>query len=160
MDGVKHNVVVPQTFFERRRIAVDGNIVYRGGSSVLSAGTDAPFEIGKHQCAFRSAVFLRNSDLIVDGRSMNTRKLAPIISTPFWGWLFVLACLIIPVVVLVARLPYLIPYLVSVGGAVGCRTISMDTSRAKGRRIAMCFILTAICWLVFIGVSMGIGILI
>ena len=71
-------------------------------------------------------------------------------SIPFWAWLFVLACGIIPVLTLGGA----IPTMIGLGGAAGCVAVSRDVSKPALLRVLFCVGITIACWILFL-VAMG-----
>jgi hypothetical protein len=61
---------------------------------------------------------------------------------PVWGWVFVAACGIIPILTLGGALPAAI----GIGGAAGCANISRKASVSVPKRVAICAGITMGCW--------------
>lgn len=150
-DG-KHTVDVDESSLSgKRTIRVDGNIVHQ--DRALDLGKNLPFKIGKHSCAVRTGMFVRNYDLVVDGRSVKTGQAGvKSIRMPFWAWAFIAVCVAIPVFALGG----LIPTGIGIGGAIGCAIIARDSSKTVKTRVAICFSITVICWVLVISLALTI----
>jgi hypothetical protein len=61
---------------------------------------------------------------------------------PRWGWGFVLACAIIPVLTVGG----LVPLLIGVSGAVACHRTARDETRPPRARMTRCALITLACW--------------
>ncbi len=66
---------------------------------------------------------------------------------PAWAWLFVAACVAIPVITLGGA----IPGAIGGGGAFGCVAIARDTSKPVGVRLGLCIAVTVVCWTLLLG---------
>ncbi|HEY0025501.1 MAG TPA: hypothetical protein VGB24_21630 [Longimicrobium sp.] len=75
------------------------------------------------------------------GRSREAVSEAPP-ELPRWGWGFVLACAIIPVLTVGG----LVPIVVGVAGATSCYRVSRDTRIPPRGRMLRCAGITAACW--------------
>jgi hypothetical protein len=74
---------------------------------------------------------------------------------PGWAWLFAAACIIIPVIALGGA----IPGAIGGGGAFGCVAVARDPSKSVGARIAVCLVITGICWGLFIALLVAAGVM-
>lgn len=72
---------------------------------------------------------------------------------PKWAWLFGGACLAIPVVSLGGAIPAAIGF----GGASLCGSIARNEEKSAGVRAALCAVVTAAAWGLFIGAISAIG---
>jgi hypothetical protein len=72
---------------------------------------------------------------------------------PTWAWLFGGACLAIPVVSMGGAIPAAIGF----GGASLCGSIAKKEETSAGARAALCLVVTAAAWGLFIGVIAVIG---
>jgi hypothetical protein len=82
---------------------------------------------------------------------------------PAWAWLFVVACGIIPVLILSGAIPPdltlggAIPATLGGGAAGGCIAAAHNPSRPVGTRKAICVGITAACWGICIGFMVAIA---
>jgi F0F1-type ATP synthase membrane subunit c/vacuolar-type H+-ATPase subunit K len=146
LNGSKHVVEVDASWLSGKiSIRVDGKVLERK-RVLVDVGRDIPFEIDGHSCVVRTAMLLKDYDLIIDGRSITTGQTAPPLRPmPRWAWAFIAACIAIPVVSLGGA----IPAGIGVGGAVACMAISKDLSKTERKRIFMCLGVTIFCWILF-----------
>lgn len=64
---------------------------------------------------------------------------------PAWGWLFIIACVAIPIVALGGA----IPAGLGGGGAAGCYQIARDNSKSTQTRVLQCLGITVVVWAIF-----------
>jgi hypothetical protein len=69
---------------------------------------------------------------------------------PAWAWIFAVACGLIPIVALGGG----IPVALGLGGAAGCVAVARNPDLALELRVALCILLTMVCWGLFIGLIM------
>jgi hypothetical protein len=159
-DG-QHTVELDHGYISgKRRISVDGRPVEetaRAQDALFDIGSSHPFNIGGHRCllVIRSKWGLTYEyDLVVDGRSVATGAEAPAQAPiPAWGYLFVAACGLIPVVSLGGA----VPAAIGVAGAVGCLGTARDGSKTLAERAGRCLAITAGCWVVFLLFLLAVG---
>jgi hypothetical protein len=65
---------------------------------------------------------------------------------PGWAWIFVVGCLLIPIITVGGA----IPGAIGGGGAFGCVSIARDPSNAVATRVIYCAVVTGICWILFV----------
>ena len=63
-------------------------------------------------------------------------------STPRWAWIFMILCVLIPVISLGGA----IPGALGVGGAAGCAGLAKSKKMKKSMRVISCIELTLLCW--------------
>ena len=63
-------------------------------------------------------------------------------STPRWAWIFMILCVLIPVISLGGA----IPGALGVGGAAGCASLAKSKKMKKSMRVISCIELTVLCW--------------
>ncbi len=144
-DG-NHVVELVLGFGGKRTICVDG----RELDGEVQAKTnwmgeaDLAFPLGGHSAlaTVRSGFISSKYDLGVDGSSVITGKpVSTIPPMPAWGWLFVAACILIPII--------------SLGGAYGCVSVARDTSKSTGARLGLCVGITALAWILLVVLVIG-----
>lgn len=146
----------------KRRISVDGRRIEetaRAKDALFDIGSSHDFGIGRHRCT----VVIRSKwgvayeyDLLVDGRSVTTGAgaLAPA-PMPAWGYVFMAACGLIPVVSLGGA----VPAVIGAAGAVGCLGAARDGSKGLAERAGRCLAITAGCWVIFLVFLMAAGVM-
>lgn len=147
-----HVVDLEHGFFSgRRRIRVDGRVVV-DERRMNDTGSEHEVAIGNRKgiVVVRWQGLRFRHDLVVDGVSMETGHTAPAMARgpmPGWGWVFVGACGLIPIVTLGGCFPAAI----GGGGASICWSIGHDPTLDDGRKLAYCLGATAATWLAFFG---------
>lgn len=152
-DG-RHTVELDHGYFSgRRRISVDGRPTAetaRAQDALFDIGSSHDFSIAGHRCT----VLIRSKwgvaydyDLLVDGRSAATGAEASAPAPmPAWGYAFMAACGLIPIVSLGGA----VPAVIGAAGAVGCLSAARDGSKSPAERAGRCLAITAGCWVVFL----------
>jgi hypothetical protein len=74
---------------------------------------------------------------------------------PPWVWVFVAACVAIPMVTLGGAIPMGVGF----GGAAGCHSVSRHPTMSTGGKIAVCLGITVVCWAIVAAVVGGLAIL-
>ncbi|MAE65182.1 MAG: hypothetical protein CMJ18_13000 [Phycisphaeraceae bacterium] len=74
---------------------------------------------------------------------------------PWWAWLFVAGCVLIPILTLGGA----IPGAIGGGGAFACHAVAREASNPTAIRIGICAAILAGCWLLFLLVAGGLAIL-
>ena len=148
-DGT-HTVELDKKWFSgKRTLRVDGQIVATGKSTWAYTGSDDAFQIAAHEGVVHSRTngFTSNYDLSIDGRSVQTgQPTARLQAIPKWAWIFVAACVVMPVITLGGA----IPALLGIGGAFGCIIISRHPTRSRRAKIVWSLGVTVLCWGLFI----------
>ncbi len=153
LDGGSHAVEFDHRFFSgKRTIRVDRQIATEARPALSMLGDDLPFQIGAHSGVVhtRSNLLSVSYDLSIDGRSVETgQPIAPIVPMPKWAWLFVLACIAIPVVALGGALPAIIGFV----GAYACVAVVRKVEWKPIGRVAAAIGVVAAAWGVFLVLS-------
>jgi hypothetical protein len=150
LEDAEHTVHVDHNYWSgKRTVLVDGNVVVNE-TKFLDLISDYPFDVSGHRglLAIRTNGLTYNYDFAIDGKSVTTGR--PVVQAepmPTWGWLFVVACLIIPIVSLCGA----IPIIIGGTGAVLCGIVARNASREPGMRIAICLGITVLAWAAYIG---------
>ncbi len=133
----------------KRTIRVDSQIVLESKPAWIDTGSDDEFRIGNHECAVhvRTNGFTGSYDLSVDGHSVQTgRPVAKLQPMPKWVWVFIVACVAVPVVTLGGA----IPALLGIGGAWICVVLSRLHTRSTTTKILLAVVTTAVTWALLI----------
>src|SRR5436190_17401625 len=134
-DGTHAVAIEHSPISGKRTIYLDGRVIEQR-TKMFDTGSVHSFPVSGHQCAVQVKTngLTFKYDLIIDGYSLEAgRPVALPGKMPSWAWGFIVACGAIPVVTLGGALPAMI----GVGGVVGCRAASLDTSMAAGTRVAI-----------------------
>ena len=75
-------------------------------------------------------------------KKQNSDKKNNKIKTPRWAWIFMILCVLIPVISLGGA----IPGAIGVGGAAGCAGLAKSKKMKKSMRVVSCIELTLLCW--------------
>jgi len=67
------------------------------------------------------------------------------VDTPAWGYVFAVACGIIPII----SLGGCVPVAVGLGGAGGCLQMARSHSIPVALRVVACLVITAVSWVIF-----------
>ncbi len=95
--------------------------------------SEYPFQVNGHDglIRVRSNGLAYNYDAAVDGKSLTTgRPLQASLPMPAWGWVFVAACVLIPVIALGG----VIPVIIGGVGAFACSLVARNASMATGTK--------------------------
>lgn len=104
-------------------------------------GMDQAVNIGGKEC--RLVMLGSKADLAVDGVYIGSQKpYAPRKGMPWWSWIFVAACVAIPIVSLGGALPMVLGVL----GALGCVRTAISPSMKMPAKLLSCVGITALCW--------------
>jgi hypothetical protein len=159
LDDGFHSVALDHgVWFGERTITVDGQVVERTRTG-LDFGSQHPIEIAGYPgtVIIRSNGLTYTYDLIVNGRSLRTGQPvvaepeAPAAGFPCWGWVFIAACAMIPLLSAGGALSAAI----GLGGAMACAGMLRDEARSELVRLMLCFSVTFFCWVLFAGVIVG-----
>ncbi len=129
----------------KHTIRVDGQVVYQGRSYATDFGTDDSFQIGPHACTVHTRTIWTKVeyDLSIDGLSITTgQPVAPRVPLPKWAWLFMIACMAIPLITLGGALAGAIGF----GGAYVCLDIARRSTWQPRRRAAISAGVTLTCY--------------
>lgn len=134
--------LVFNNFSGRHKLSINGKEV------VLKIPFKANFVGLDHEFVFENTpihlVVLNGNkaDLAVNGVYLDSGKpYEPLKKMPGWAWVFIIACMLIPVVALGGALPFIIGF----GGAVINARIASN-ERSTAQKIAISVITTAVCW--------------
>lgn len=80
-------------------------------------------------------------------KSQSASKINIHAKMPKWGWIFIVACMAIPILALGGALPMVIGMV----GAFTCRSLANDTDRSTAINVGLSIGVTVIAWVAFIG---------
>lgn len=160
LDDGEHTVKCEQSIFSKRKIRLDGKLLdsendISAKSRFLGEG-EYEFNINSHRClvVVRNSWLTRAYDLAIDGKSITTgMPLTGIPATPKWAWAFVAFCLAIPLISGGGALPFLFGF----GGAIICISIARDAAKTSVIRLALCFGVIVLAWVLFLVLIIGIA---
>jgi len=117
-------------------------------------GLDHTFMIGEKKAHFVYFNNLRTADIAIDGYFINSKKpYTPLEAMPKWTWLFILACIAIPIVSLGGALPAVIAWF----GAAFCARTSVSPEKSVFSKMVTCLVITISAWGVFFLLAALIG---
>jgi hypothetical protein len=126
-----------------KRIYVNGDIVEKDKEN--------NFRIRNHNCKIdiRDSLFSSTYNLLVDGLVVGGGqevKAPTSKSIPGWAWLFVAACIAIPIV----SLGGCIPGAIGAGGAAGCAAVARSQDLPNVLKVVLCIVIAVVSWIVFV----------
>ncbi len=153
MEGNTHSVQFQQDiWWGKHKLMVNGQQVQLKKPSGLQAlvGLDMPIDLGGKECRF---VLLGNRpDIAVDGVYIDSKQpYTGLKGMPWWAWIFVILCALIPVVALGGA----IPAALGAVGALLCLRVSARPNMHAAFRALACFGITIGVWILFILLAIG-----
>ena len=143
VNGEDHEVAfTPNQWSGKHRLTIDGeNIELKKSPFQFLVGTDQPINVAGKECRF---VLIGNkADIAVDGTYINNNKpYVPLKRMPWWTWIFIVACIAVPIVSLGGALPIVIALLCS----ALCVRISVFPNMNTGIKVLCCFGISALAW--------------
>ncbi|MBU0996490.1 MAG: hypothetical protein KKE16_00420 [Firmicutes bacterium] len=128
----------------RTKVIVNGNPVPLKITFMTGfAGLDQEIELGEKKAHF--VLINGKPDLAFDGFFLDSKKeYVPLQGVPKWVWLFVVACIGIPVYTLGGAVPALLGF----GGITICVKISIIQKFNTMVKVLLCTAVTATAWIV------------
>lgn len=115
-------------------------------------GLDQPIMLGNKEA--RLVMIGRKVDIAIDGVYIDSKKpYLPLKSLRWWSWVFVLACMIIPIISMGGALPAMIGVL----GSMYCVKIGVSPYMRTPFKILASFAVIVISWTLFILLVLGIS---
>lgn len=146
IDGANYQITfTPNQWSGKHKLEVNGKQVELQKSPFQTfTGMDRPLKLGNKECRF---VIIGNMvDIAVDGAYIESKKpYVPLKSIPWWSWIFVFACIAIPIVALGGALPVVI----AMFGAIYCVRVSVSPYTKTSKKVLSCIGITALAWGVF-----------
>lgn len=144
-DGTSHTVRLEHGQFSgKREIYLDDKPVVKE-KKIFDTGSSHSFPINDQTCTvvIKATGFGAKYDCLIGKRSVVTGKeVLPQLPLPGWAWVFIVACGIIPILTIGGA----IPTILGVGGAFYCASVSRDSSKKTGTRVAVCLGTAIACW--------------
>lgn len=143
IDGKDNEVVfIPSHFSAKHKLIINGEttiIKLKNLEGIV--GTDRSIDIGGKEC--RLVLLGTNAEIAVDGIYVGSRKpYVPLKSMPWWNWIFIIACIAIPIV----SLGGVLPTIFGIGGLFSCIRVSVLPNVKMFVKIMLCLGITAIAW--------------
>ena len=132
--------------WKRFAVSLDEQEIGRveGGLATLKAGADIQLPDGATLRVRVKQNFLGPQLLLtVDGEPVPGSQPVPL---PKWSYVFIVACIVIPVVSLGGAIPAAIGF----GGAGGVAAVARDASRTPQSRLMLSGVICGACWVLFI----------
>lgn len=152
VNGIENEVVFkPNQWSGKHKLTVNGNSVELKKSPLQAfIGIDQPIDIAGKECRF---VLIGNkADIAVDGIYVDSKKAyVPLKSMPKWTWIFIVACIAIPIVSLGGALPVLLALLCSMGVVRVSASPNMNTFK----KVMCCLGISLLGWGLFIGLMIA-----
>lgn len=146
------------TLTDKRSLQVNGEKIKptKGSGNLFDAGAEVHFPVGSHACVvlIKTGGMTAAYELVIDGVSAETGQPVDVAAVaaaqaglpPAWAWIFICACLAVPMITLGG----LIPMVVGGGGAGACYGAAKSTDMGLGSRVGICTAITAGCWAILV----------
>jgi hypothetical protein len=152
LGGTQHTIELEHNSITgKRTIRLDGNPVEQSSKFNDTGGTyKIPINGSTCTVLIKTNGITYSYDCLLDGVSVETGKevQAPPPSAPIpkWAWIFVVACVLIPIIALGGA----VPAAIGIGGAYGCVAISRKAEKSTETRLLLCIGVTFLCWILFL----------
>ncbi len=93
-----------------------------------------------------------NDEILWWHKSQSASKVDIFATMPKWAWVFIVACIAIPIVAVGGAIPVVIGML----GAFTCRSIAVNDERSTAMNAGLCLGVTVIAWAVFVGFGIAV----
>lgn len=146
IDGTPYRVVFNLNQWSGRHTLVinDKPVVLQRAAFQNFIGIDQAIKIGKKDCRF--VLNGREADIAVDGVLSHTKgKYVQKLSVPWWLWIFVVACAVIPIISRGGAIPVVIALL----GIIYSVRVSVSPTKSTASRISTCLGITVGAWAAF-----------
>lgn len=143
VNGKENEVIfTPNQWSGKHKLTINGNEVQLKKKPFQAfVGTDQAINVEGKECRF---VLIGNkADIAVDGTYVDSKKAyVPLKSMPWWAWIFIVACIAIPIVSLGGALPVVIALLCS----MWCVRVSVSPSLNTAIKVFCCLGISALAW--------------
>ncbi|MDD6212428.1 MAG: hypothetical protein PUB22_04710 [Clostridiales bacterium] len=143
VNGKENEVIfTPNRWSGKHRLTINGkDIELKKSPFQVFVGIDQPIHIAGKECRF---VLIGNkADIAVDGTYVDSKKMyVPLNSMPWWTWIFIVACIAVPIVSLGGALPVLIALICS----AWCVRVSVSPGIHASIRVLCCFGISVLAW--------------
>lgn len=148
VNGEMHTVFVKTSMLSSKvYLTVDEkeSIIKKGWKADF-VGMDIPFNIEDTECHL---VLSGNvPDLAVDGIYVGSAEIyEPLKPVPAWAWIFVVLCMVIPIMSAGGAIPMVIGFV----GASSCVKTACSVRGSVIAKIINCVFTTVFCWIIYLG---------
>lgn len=147
IDGNDNEVIfVPNKWSGKHKLTVNGEETEIKKTPFQAfTGIDQPITIGEKECRF---VLVGNkADIAVDGMYADSKKpYTPLKNMPWWVWIFIAACIAVPIVSLGGALPVVIALLCS----TWCVRISVAPDIKTVFKVFYCLGISVLAWVLLV----------
>ncbi len=142
--GAKRIKVSWGMFWKNFVVAFDGQEVGRveGGLKELKIGSTFALPNGSELRVRVKTGLVPDLELFLDGKPVPGTAAVPM---PKWGYVFIAACALIPIITVGGA----IPAGIGAGGAFGCAALARDEAKPVAQRVALCVAVTVVAWAAF-----------
>lgn len=144
IDGKENKIdFIPNNWSSKCKLIINGEEVeFKKAPLHAFVGTDQQFDIAGKKCHF---VLIGNkADIAVDGIYVDSKKeYIPLKNIPWWTWLFVVACVMVPIVSFGGAVPVVIGLLC----ASWCIRVSVSSNLKMSIKALFCFGVAVLAWL-------------
>ena len=154
IDGKTHNIsFTAHPWTGNHELKIDGqNVMLKNSLIRAFAGIDQPIKIGGKECRF--VLVGTNADIAVDGKYVDSKRdYVPLKGIPWWCWIFVAACVGIPIVAMGGFLPIVI----ALCAMLLCIRISTSLKMSTLVKVLLCLGTTLIAWEILVLLNIGLA---
>lgn len=147
IDGTIYEVAFDRNQWSgKQRLRINGESVLLDRTPFQAfVGLDQGVYLGDKECRF--VVIGNKADIVVDGVFIESRKpYLPFNKIPWWVWIFVVACIAIPIV----SLGGVIPAALGILGSSYCVRIAVSPEMKTIEKLFICLGITAIAWVLWV----------
>ncbi len=154
IEGQTYEIIYkPNVWSDKTNLTINGETtaIKSNGLQAL-AGIDTPITVGGKKLQFVRVG--QKADIAMDGIYLDSKKeYKPIGKVPWWGWIFAVLGIVIPVVSLGGALPVLL----GIAAAVSCIRISVQPQMKTAVKAFICFGITVLAWILFLLLILGVS---
>lgn len=144
LSGSNYNVLLKHSLFTGKKLVfVNKNRVVN--SKLFDTNSELVFSLGEEKVS----ILIVEENLkysyclkLSGNASIVPQNINPSLPLPNWAYIFILLCLLIPILTPEG----LVPQLTGVLGAIRCATISKKADKTQKQRVKSCLILVTILW--------------
>jgi len=154
IEGQQYEIIYkPNIWSGKNNLTVNGEeTVLKSKGLQALAGIDAPIDVGGKKLQFVRVG--QKADIAMDGTYLDSKKeYKPIGKVPWWGWVFAVLTIAIPIVSGGGAFPAMIGFV----AAIGCIRVSVQLQMKTVVKAFICFGITILAWLLLVLVVLGIS---